>query len=54
MKKILILFGLLLSINTAFSQSENFDTMLQKIAAEKDDNTRIDLINDFFLSITKQ
>ena len=49
MKKVIILFSLLLSINAAFSQSEGIDTMLQKIAAEKDDNTRIDLINDFTL-----
>jgi tetratricopeptide (TPR) repeat protein len=53
MKKILILFGLLLSITTVFSQSENFDTMLQKIAAEKDDNNRIDLIINFFSSTTE-
>src|ERR1035437_2683869 len=50
MKKVIILFSLLLSINAAFSQGENFDTMLKKIAAEQDDNTRIDLINHFFSS----
>jgi len=50
MKKVIILFSLLLSINAAFSQGENFDTMLKKIAEEKDDNTRIDLINHFFSS----
>jgi hypothetical protein len=44
MKKIIILFGFLISIHAAFSQSEDFDAMLQKIATEKDDNTRIDLI----------
>jgi len=49
MKKIIILFGFLLSIITAFSQSENIDIMLQKIAVEKDDNIRIDLIRDFTL-----
>jgi hypothetical protein len=48
MKKVIILFSLLLSINSAFSQGENFDTMLKKIAAEQDENTRIDLINHFF------
>ena len=35
----------LLSINVSFPQSENIDTMLKKITSEKDDNTRIDLIN---------
>lgn len=47
MKKIIILFGFLVCINTAFSQSEDFESMLNQIASEKDDNTRIDLINDF-------
>jgi hypothetical protein len=51
MKKVIILFSFLLSINTAFSQSENIETMLQKIAAEKNDNTRIDLINDMYLPV---
>jgi hypothetical protein len=46
MKKIVILFGFLVSINTAFSQSEDYDAMLKKIAAEKNDNLRIDLILD--------
>src|ERR1035437_5737807 len=50
MKKTIILMSILLSINVSFSQSENIDTMLKKIALEKDDNTRIDLINDLFLS----
>jgi tetratricopeptide (TPR) repeat protein len=48
MKKIIIFLSFLFSINASFSQSENIDTMLKKIAAEKDDNTRIDLINDFY------
>jgi hypothetical protein len=47
MKKIIILFGFLVSINNAFSQSMDFDAMLKKIAAEKNDNARIDLINNF-------
>jgi hypothetical protein len=51
MKKVIVLFSFLLSINTAFSQSENIETMLQKIAAEKNDNTRIDLINDMYLPV---
>ncbi|HSN59787.1 MAG TPA: tetratricopeptide repeat protein [Ferruginibacter sp.] len=50
MKKIIILFTLLTCINNVFSQSEDFDAMLKKIAAEKNDNNRIDLIDDFFSS----
>jgi tetratricopeptide (TPR) repeat protein len=50
MKKLIFLFSFFISVNPVFSQSENFETMLQKIAAEKDDNTRIDLIVDLFLS----
>jgi tetratricopeptide (TPR) repeat protein len=46
MKILLIFFCLLVSISTAFAQSDLIDLKLQKIAAEKDDNTRIDLIND--------
>ncbi|MCX6225545.1 MAG: hypothetical protein NTV01_12480 [Bacteroidia bacterium] len=53
MKKTIILFSLLLSINPVFSQSGNIDTMLQKIAAEKDDNIRIDLINDLYSGTTE-
>jgi len=48
MKKLLILFSLLVSINMAFSQSENIDTLLKKIATEKDKNVSIDLIIEFF------
>jgi hypothetical protein len=46
MRKIIIIFSLLVSSYTAFSQSDSIDIKLQKIAAEKDDNIRIDLIND--------
>lgn len=53
MKKTVTLFCfvasmLLIAIGTAFSQNAGIDSMLQKIAAEKDDNTRVDLILDFF------
>ncbi|MCX6162276.1 MAG: hypothetical protein NTV87_13205 [Ignavibacteriae bacterium] len=51
--KIIILFSLLLSINTAFSQNDSIDIKLQKISAEKDDNTRIDLINNLFLNTSE-
>ena len=53
MKIIIILFSYLFSINAAFSQSGNIDTMLKKIALEKNDNSRIDLINDLFSSTTE-
>src|ERR1035437_4908945 len=53
MKKTIILMSLLLSINVSFSQSENIDSKLKNIVIEKDDNTRIDLINDFFSSTTE-
>jgi hypothetical protein len=46
MKKIIIFLTLLLSIQTAFSQSEKIDSILQKIAAEADDDARINLINN--------
>ncbi len=44
MKKIITLFYFLLSIQTAFSQNAGIDSMLQKIAAEKDDSKRIDIM----------
>ena len=44
MKKILPLFCFLLSIQTALSQNAGIDSMLQKIAAEKDVSRRIDII----------
>ena len=44
MKKIMTLFCFLLSMQTAFSQNADIDSMLQKIAAEKDDSRRIDII----------
>ena len=50
MKKTIILMSILLSINVSFSQSENIDSKLKNIVIEKDDNTRIDLINDFFMN----
>jgi tetratricopeptide (TPR) repeat protein len=43
-KRVLILFSFLLSIQTAFSQNEKIDSIVKKIAAEKDDNARIELI----------
>ena len=48
MRKLIILFSFLVTVNPVFSQSESIDSMLQKISAEKDDNTRIDLIVESF------
>ena len=53
MKKILILVCLLVKINTAFAQSDSSELKLQKIAAEKDDNIRIDLVNDLTSSTSE-
>lgn len=50
MKKTLFIFCFSLSIQTAFNQKVNADAMLQKIAAEKDNNIRVDLIMEFFLA----
>jgi hypothetical protein len=44
MKKIMTLFCFLLSIQITFSQNADIDSMLHKIAAEKDDSRRIDII----------
>ena len=44
MKKLIPLFCFLLSMQTVFSQNADIDSMLQKIAAEKEDNRRIDII----------
>ena len=48
MKKILLLFCFIVSLQTAFNQSQNIDTTLQKIAVEKDDDKKIDLILSVF------
>ena len=53
MKKIIYLFCFLISINAAFSQSDSIDFKLQNIAAEKDDNKRVDLINDLFMNTSE-
>ena len=44
MKKIITLFCFIASMQTAFAQNGGIDTILQKIAVEKDDNMRIDII----------
>ena len=48
MKKIIAFLCFVASIQTAFAQKLNVDSILQKIAAEKDDDTRVDLLLDFF------
>ncbi len=47
MQRILTIVYFLVSINIAFCQSGKIDVMLQKIAHEKNEDKRIDLINDF-------
>jgi hypothetical protein len=44
MKRALMLLVFLFSIQTVFPQKTGIDSMLKKIAAEKDDNLRIDII----------
>ncbi|MCW3087457.1 MAG: hypothetical protein JWQ78_843 [Sediminibacterium sp.] len=48
MKRLFFFFGLLLALPTAFSQDPVTDAALQRIAAEKNDDKRVDLILDFF------
>ena len=43
-RKTQLLFSLLICFSPVVCQKENIDTILQKVAAEKDGNTRIDLI----------
>src|SRR5262245_32191214 len=47
MKRTIIFFFFFTAMLTSFSQGA-IDAMLPKIAAEKDDNKRIDIINNFF------
>jgi tetratricopeptide (TPR) repeat protein len=43
MKRIITLFCFVASLQTAFAQKTNVDSILQKVAVEKDDNKRFDL-----------
>jgi tetratricopeptide (TPR) repeat protein len=43
-----LIFMLLIAIGTSVAQKTNTDSMLLKIAAEKDDDTRVDLLLEFF------
>ena len=44
MKKIITLFCFIASVQTAFAQKPNVDSILQKIAVEKDEDKKVDLI----------
>ena len=44
MKKILFFFFFFLSVQNIFSQSQSIDSILQKIAVEKDEDKKVDLI----------
>src|SRR4051812_13867944 len=50
MKNLLILFCLLLSVHSTFSQSVSVDSLLQKLAAEKKEDKKVDLIVSLFLT----
>ncbi|MEO7393613.1 MAG: tetratricopeptide repeat protein [Chitinophagaceae bacterium] len=47
MKRVMFVFGLILSIQFAFSQDADVDALFKKIATERDENNRIDIIIDF-------
>ncbi len=49
MKRVMFLVGFLLCIQAAFSQNADVDALFKKIAIEKNENSRIDLINDFLV-----
>ncbi len=53
MKKVLFLFGFLISIQIGFSQNSDVDALFKKIAAEKDENSRIDIIIDFLANTSE-
>jgi tetratricopeptide (TPR) repeat protein len=48
MKKTITLFCFIASIQTAFAQKLNADSIIQKIAAEKDEDKKVDLIFSFY------
>ncbi|MGI8581007.1 MAG: tetratricopeptide repeat protein [Chitinophagaceae bacterium] len=53
MKRVLFLFGFLLSIQTGFSQNSDVDALFKQIATEKNENTRIDIIIDFLANTSE-
>ena len=50
MKNLLFLFFCLLCIHTAFPQSQAVDSLLQKLAVEKNEDKKVDLIVSLFLT----
>jgi tetratricopeptide (TPR) repeat protein len=50
MKSLLLLFCFLLCIHQAFPQSQSVDSLLQKLAVEKDEDKKVDLIVSLFLT----
>ncbi len=44
MKKIIVLFCSIVSMQTVFAQKPNVDSILQKVAVEKDDDKKVDLL----------
>ena len=50
MKNLLFLFCFSLCNHTAFSQSQPVDSLLQKLAIEKNEDKKVDLIVSLFLS----
>ena len=44
MKKILALFCFAVCMQTAFAQKPNVDSILQKVAVEKDEDKKVDLL----------
>ena len=44
MKKIITFFCFITSMQTAFSQKPNVDSILQKVAVEKDEDKKVDLL----------
>ena len=53
MKTIVILFTLFFGVQIGFSQNESIDTILQKLAAIKDDNNKVDFIAEVLLSTSE-
>jgi len=44
MKKLITFFCFVASMQIAFAQATNVDSILQKVAVEKDDNKKFDLL----------
>ena len=53
MKIIVIVFCLFFFRQTGFSQNQSIDTILQKLAAIKDDNAKVDFIAEVLLSTSE-